>query len=1071
RDNRNLDPATYNIVGGHQSFYWDQLEPTEGNYQWHYIDGFLAAQAAKGKRAAFGIITFNGRANEGNAQDPPIRVPDFVFAAGAKKVNCGGFEIPRYWDRIYRQKYENFIAALAARYDGDPRIEFIQIGVGKFGETQPCDDIDNNCVKAALEEDGLTEWSWPSIVNDIVDIYTRHFQHTRLLLPNAPRFMNECDRREFTDYAISSGVGLFPAGLYAIQEWVDLRTKPGWDGCGKYDRILDQAEEADNINPWVPVAFEMYHYMTPDSTTFYWAVLAGLSRRADYITAERSVLYVGEPDDPEVTPIAENIAIMGWAAQYMGKHIEETPSVWVALREAGYADNFYPQKGNYSWWLYQDDSIPNGRTVPTTYRSKPELVHPSDYAYYGDSCVRSTIETSQYFLGPSREGWICRRTDQASGNRYMWFRINDHYIYGGPVEATITVTYFDRGTDTWQLQYDALGNAYKVAGTIVKTNTNTWKQAVFHVTDAWFGNMELGGADFRIDCMGDGNEYIHMVDVRKEGQGVTPTPTNTLNPSITPTETATPSATPTASITPTPSNTPAVTPTPVVVQLPCGKDTMISGWYPSENFGLDHRVKVRKIAYRSLLYFDTSSIPTNAVVSRATLHLYLDWYEHMMNLSPNVSIFKVLQDWEEMEANWTHRTTSLSWGAAGCDSSSDRSMTASGVATITEVNSWYQWDITSLVQDWVSHPWENKGMILISDSGRELRFYSSNYSSQRPYLQIEYIVSGEPVPTITPTLSPTPGSTPSVEPTPGIVEIRNASQDAYIDFGDPTGTHENLGLRVYGFGYKRSLLDFDISAIPPGAEIVSATLRLTASTYDDGRTERPLNVGVYRVNRPWLASQVTWQSAADSVPWGSSGCDSIPADREASPASVTRVQEISTGTHPWQRVTYEWDVTSIVQAWVNNPSAKAGLILISQDEMYRDIGFYDSAFMGEAGRDLHPVLFVQWRLPQATATPTPTLTPTLSPSAGTISGMVFDDENANSIHEGGELGLSGVVVQLKSGAVVVQTQSTDSAGNYTFVGVPAGTYMVQVVVPAGYVATTQNPRGVVLSAGQVLTNV
>ncbi|MCD6520934.1 MAG: hypothetical protein J7M05_13530, partial [Anaerolineae bacterium] len=42
RDNRNLDPATYNIVGGHQSFYWDQLEPTEGNYQWHYIDGFLA---------------------------------------------------------------------------------------------------------------------------------------------------------------------------------------------------------------------------------------------------------------------------------------------------------------------------------------------------------------------------------------------------------------------------------------------------------------------------------------------------------------------------------------------------------------------------------------------------------------------------------------------------------------------------------------------------------------------------------------------------------------------------------------------------------------------------------------------------------------------------------------------------------------------------------------------------------------------------------------------------------------------------------------------------------------------
>jgi hypothetical protein len=34
RDNRNLNPADYALVGGHQSFYWDDLEPTEGGYAW-----------------------------------------------------------------------------------------------------------------------------------------------------------------------------------------------------------------------------------------------------------------------------------------------------------------------------------------------------------------------------------------------------------------------------------------------------------------------------------------------------------------------------------------------------------------------------------------------------------------------------------------------------------------------------------------------------------------------------------------------------------------------------------------------------------------------------------------------------------------------------------------------------------------------------------------------------------------------------------------------------------------------------------------------------------------------------
>ncbi len=510
RDNRNVDPAEYGVVGGHQSFYWDQLEPAEGSYRWDIIDGFIANQVAKGKKAAFGIITFNGRANQNNPSNPPIRVPAWVFAAGATKVTCpDGFQIPEYWNAVYKQKYRNFIAALAARYDGHPNVEFIQIGVGKFGETQPCDDQDNPYVKAALEADGLTEYTWPYIVNDITDMYADNFHQTKLLLPNAPRFTIEPDRRTFTDHAISRGVGLFPAGIYADSEWVDLRTKSGWNGVGKYDRILDQA---GTDAPWVPVAFEMYEYMTPNPIEFFWGVAAALSRRADYVTLERDVLYEGAAGDPTVTPITANIEVIRWASQYMGKHINTTPSVWVLLRESAYADNYYPQKGNYSWWLTQDDSISQGRTVVATYRAPTELVRADLYP----AALRPGIETRSE-LGPSREGWICRRTDQGSGNIYMGFKIDDRYVYGGSRQATITVTYFDGGYDSWRLIYDAATDANKVAGTITKTNSRTWKKATFTVPDARFANSQAGGTDFRIDCLNDGNEYIHMVDVRLGG--------------------------------------------------------------------------------------------------------------------------------------------------------------------------------------------------------------------------------------------------------------------------------------------------------------------------------------------------------------------------------------------------------------------------------------------------------------------------------------------------------------------------------------------------------------------------
>jgi len=522
-----------------------------------------------------------------------------------------------------------------------------------------------------------------------------------------------------------------------------------------------------------------------------------------------------------------------------------------------------------------------------------------------------------------------------------------------------------------------------------------------------------------------------------------------------------PTMTPTTTqlATETPTSTPAVTSTPQVIDLKPSnatiRDTFLDSTQVDSNYGTNIRMKVRSISsinYRPMLYFDLSMIPTGSTVRSATLYLYMDNYSHQPDVSPRVSIYKVKLDWAEMEATWNKRTNTTSWNTAGCQSSADRDMSESASRVISTVSTWYDWDVSSLVQGWISSPASNRGMILISDIGREVRFYASNDVDVRfhPHLRLEYIASGSPAPTSTPT-GVTPGITPIVTPAP--VEIRGASQDTYINKLDPSKNFENRPMLVRGSGEKRALLNFDVSAIPSSAQVTSATLRLAATNYNDGKTNLVLNVEAYLVKRGWLANQATWLQASDAVSWGQAGCSAVPADRLGAYASSTVVQKIS-GTTIAEMVFYDWNVTSIVQDWVRNPTNYAGLLLMAQDANYREVSFYDTAYSVAAYR---PLLRVNW-VPGIT--PTPTASRTMLPSQGAVRGVVFSDLNTNGRQDPGETGLAGAQVHLWQSGVLVSSQVTDGDGNYSFDSVNPGWYTVQQVDLPGYLSPPSSPNEV-----------
>ncbi|MHB0998481.1 MAG: NBR1-Ig-like domain-containing protein [Armatimonadota bacterium] len=115
----------------------------------------------------------------------------------------------------------------------------------------------------------------------------------------------------------------------------------------------------------------------------------------------------------------------------------------------------------------------------------------------------------------------CRRTNPSSGQNYMYFALNDNYIYNGNYAIShIAVTYMDLGTQPFQLQYDGINSTYQTVS-INRTNTGGWKTITFDIGDSRFANRQQGAFDFRFsDCGVDplrvGSVYLWC---RKESAG------------------------------------------------------------------------------------------------------------------------------------------------------------------------------------------------------------------------------------------------------------------------------------------------------------------------------------------------------------------------------------------------------------------------------------------------------------------------------------------------------------------------------------------------------------------------
>jgi hypothetical protein len=211
---------------------WAYLEPEEGKYNWAMLDSPAQRWIAEGKRIALRLTC--------SENWMPYATPKWVKDAGAKgtfyqygkgRTGKSGSWDPFFDDPVFLKKLDAFLSVYAKRYDGNPNVEFVDIGTyGLWGEGH---------THASSKQDGI------ECQKLHIDLHLKHFKNTLLCISD--------------DFAGHDRPGnRFPITDYALNKGITMRD----------DSILVQppprswyhSEMAQAFWPHLPVILEHEHY-------------------------------------------------------------------------------------------------------------------------------------------------------------------------------------------------------------------------------------------------------------------------------------------------------------------------------------------------------------------------------------------------------------------------------------------------------------------------------------------------------------------------------------------------------------------------------------------------------------------------------------------------------------------------------------------------------------------------------------------------------------------------------------------------------------------------------------------
>lgn len=255
------------------------------------------------------------------------------------------------------------------------------------------------------------------------------------------------------------------------------------------------------------------------------------------------------------------------------------------------------------------------------------------------------------------------------------------------------------------------------------------------------------------------------------------------------------------------------------------------------------------------------------------------------------------------------------------------------------------------------------------------------------------------------------------------------------------GVDNDLSVGTYTDATWRSAVSFDVSDIPTGSSVTSATLSL----WQQYAADAAMTVDVHRATRAWkegtgladcTGDGATWYQTDGGVDWTNAG-----GDFAATPAASIAVN----GGEPadW----HDFNVSALVQAWVNGDAANLGVILKARNDSpgTRNDIIYVADDYG-ASPTLRPKLALNYTDGSKAQAPVvaiaaPAADATVSGSV-TISAAASDDrrvDNVEFFRDGVSLGSDTAApfeatwdtTAVANGSQALTAKATDDAGNAT----------------------------------------
>ena len=424
---------------------------------------------------------------------------------------------------------------------------------------------------------------------------------------------------------------------------------------------------------------------------------------------------------------------------------------------------------------------------------------------------------------------------------------------------------------------------------------------------------------------------------------------------------------------------------------------------------------------RDVMWFDLSDYQVTDTIEKAILSLY--WYYPQDTTRASDTVVEIYrpEEWDPKFVTWRSRMSGMLWNTAGGNWYDMNNITkgTTPYASVTFTgntapdNKYYEFDVTQLVQEYVSGKYKNTGFFLKAktESGNYIAFYSSDWpnNEQKPMLTIttaSVSIDNPPVANAGADKTATTGSavtfngsastddkgiesyswdfdasdsitseasgvtatktydaagtytvTLTVTDTGGqksndvlqVVVTGPVSTASYTPVYDnrlresspnsvlSTTTYLDIGKSSYRC---RDVMHFDLSSYGITDTISKATLSLY--WYYPAGTTRTSDT-VVEVYRPveWDSKYVTWRSRMSGVPWKNAGGEWFDMNG-VSQGATPYASVIFSGSKAPDNRYYEFDVTHLVQEYVNGTYANTGFLLKAKTESGNYIAFYSS---------------------------------------------------------------------------------------------------------------------------------